>query len=113
MTWIDSFFGHDFFISYSHADASGYARALASRLGDQSFARFLDVESMPATAPIRPTLTSALRKSSFLILLISKGSLGSEWVSWGRIELEPAVRRRWAFPLFHRSTAGRGYGVGY
>jgi hypothetical protein len=69
-------------VSYACVDASEYAKDLALALRERAFARFLDVESIQPGSDIKVTLRRALKKSSFVILLVTEGAFRSEWVPW-------------------------------
>ncbi|NEQ50736.1 MAG: TIR domain-containing protein [Leptolyngbya sp. SIO3F4] len=71
-------FGYDFFISYAHSDAGGYAEALADILQQEGFECFLDRRSFVKGDNWRIAGHRALKKTQRLILLASPRALTSE-----------------------------------
>jgi hypothetical protein len=73
-------FGDDIFISYSRADATVYAEALASRLMDKGFACYLDQYAVPAGRKLPAHVVKAARGSAILVLIATAHALRSDYV---------------------------------
>jgi WD40 repeat protein len=74
-------FGNDIFISYSRSDAADYALGLASELSKQKLTCYLDQWGAPPGVEIPPEIKTALRRSSMLVLVGTKGAADSIPVS--------------------------------
>jgi WD40 repeat protein len=79
------FLGYDVFISYKQSEAERYAVALHARLSQAGLECFLDREETPAGVELSTAIRRALRRSRFLVVIITPGALGSTWV---RAEVE-------------------------
>lgn len=75
------YLGFDFFISYAHADALGYAMALENSLRALDFSCFRDAREMPLGSYVRETIKLALSRSRVLIVVATKGATTSTWVA--------------------------------
>ena len=68
-------YGYDFFISHAWSDAEGYARQLRAALGKhkpKSYECFVDKFDYDPSEPLDEGIKRSLRRSSFLILLVTK-----------------------------------------
>jgi hypothetical protein len=74
------FLGDDIFISYSRADATVYAEALASRLIDKGFACYLDQYAVPPGRKLPPHVVKAARGSKMLVFIATEHALQSDYV---------------------------------
>jgi len=72
----------DVFISYSHSD-SHFARQLVRRLRDAGVDCFLDEERIQWGDKITDTVREALGACIAVVVVISPGSLKSQWVPFG------------------------------
>lgn len=70
-------FGNDVFISYSRADASAYALALASELTKEKLTCYLDQWNAPPGVEIPATVKTALKRSSMLVLVGTREAAAS------------------------------------
>jgi WD40 repeat protein len=98
-------FGNDIFISYSRSDAAAYALALASELTKQKLTCYLDQWNAPPGVEIPAVVKTALRRSSMLVLVGTRGAASSvavgqeiaEFVKTGRpivpISFEDSIPR--------------------
>lgn len=85
-------FGDDIFISYSRADASGYALALADGLTKLGFSCFLDQWGTESREDLPEGLKAALRASGALVVIASPGAVQSRWIA-DEIELFRGLQR--------------------
>lgn len=86
---LDRISGYDFFISYAHADAPGYAEQLTQRLKDRGFRVFLDRQVYVAGDELNAATLRRVRASSKLIVVVGERALQSHWVLQ---EVETAIR---------------------
>lgn len=87
----DRIFGYDFFISYSHADAPGYAAQLHDQLNARRFNAFLDKRVYVAGDDLNAATLRRVRASSKLIIVVGPHALESRWVAQ---EVEVASRAK-------------------
>lgn len=78
--WLDRLSGFDFFISYAHADATGYAEALNAALAGRGFRSFLDRQVYVAGDELNSATLRRIEASSKLIVIVGPRALGSHWV---------------------------------
>lgn len=76
----DRVLGFDFFISYAHADAPGYAEDLDSQLRGLGFKTFLDKHEYVAGDDLNEATLRRVRASSKLVVIVGPKALGSHWV---------------------------------
>ena len=74
--------GYDFFVSYAWSDSRAYAEALelALRSSPNNFDVFLDTKEMGGGTELDATIRKALRRSSVLALVASRGATESNYV---------------------------------
>ncbi|MEE9401740.1 MAG: PQQ-binding-like beta-propeller repeat protein [Desulfobacteria bacterium] len=77
---VDWLFGHDYFISYAHADGVHYPTALSEKLQKGGFNVFLDKAIYVAGDELRRATRRRVRMSRKLIVLARPAALNSEWV---------------------------------
>lgn len=77
---VDWLFGHDYFISYAHADGAHYPTALSEQLRKAGFNIFLDKAIYVAGDELRRATRRRVRMSRKLIVLARPAALKSEWV---------------------------------
>jgi hypothetical protein len=68
------------FISHSHKDRA-FVRALVHRLEDAGIKAWLDEADLNVGEPLLDRLGAAIRQTPFLIAVLSKASLRSQWVT--------------------------------
>ena len=75
---------HDLFISYTEADASS-AKEIKRRASQKGIKAYLAKEELKYGRPWKDDIRKALRSSREMCVLVTKKSLGSEWVTteWG------------------------------
>ncbi|KKW17062.1 MAG: hypothetical protein UY58_C0012G0002 [Candidatus Magasanikbacteria bacterium GW2011_GWA2_50_22] len=73
-------FGYDFFISYRHNSAGGYAANLAQSLEERGYAVFIDRRETPAGSDLPLAIRWALWRAKILIPLLSHDAPNSEWM---------------------------------
>jgi len=73
-------FGFDVFISYKRQEVSRYAASLERQLRGRDIHCFLDDHDLPAGSPLADTVRTALRRSRALVIVVSPGSLRSQYV---------------------------------
>lgn len=78
---LDLFFGYDFFISYAHADGSGYPEALREQLQAQGFKVFLDRHEYTAGEALQSATRRRIGMSRKLIVVVRPAALASTWVA--------------------------------
>jgi len=71
----------DVFISYSSQDREK-ARLLSTKLAEAEVAHFLDEKEMKPGEEIPSVLEEEIRKRGYYLLLLSKHSAGSQWVTY-------------------------------
>jgi len=76
----DRVLGYDFFISYAHADAPGYAERLYDLLRAKGFKSFLDKQVYVAGDDLNTVTLRRVRASSKLVLIVGPRALTSHWV---------------------------------
>lgn len=72
--------GFDFFVSYAHADAPGYAEKLDEQLRTLGFKVFLDRREYVAGDDLTVATLQRVRTSSKLIVIVGERALQSHWV---------------------------------
>jgi WD40 repeat protein len=77
---LSALFGFDFFISYRRDESSSYAEALYRELSRQKFICYLDREEIVGGVPLSATLLKALRRSRYLVPILTPGAVESEWM---------------------------------
>src|SRR5262249_7776400 len=77
---VDSVFGYDFFISYSHGDGKNYPRYLKQRLEEAGFKVFLDQADYTAGMDLRRETHRQVRKSRKIVVVGRPNALTSKWV---------------------------------
>lgn len=77
---LDRVSGFDFFVSYAHADAPGYAESLAQQLQRRGFRVFLDKQVYVAGDELNAATQRRIRASSKLVVLVGPKALDSHWV---------------------------------
>ena len=77
---LDRVSGFDFFVSYAHADAPGYADSLALQLQRRAFRVFLDKQVYVAGDELNSATLRRIRASSKLVVLVGPKALESHWV---------------------------------
>jgi hypothetical protein len=77
---LDRVSGFDFFVSYAHADAPGYAASLAQQLQRRGFRVFLDKQVYVAGDELNAATQRRIRASSKLVVLVGAKALDSHWV---------------------------------
>jgi hypothetical protein len=83
------FGGFDIFIAHSFRDASSYAQALALKLNEIDIIHCVRKPSLQRRdiIDLEKSLRTDLRKSSFLVLLLSKAALEHpKWLNWEFVE---------------------------
>lgn len=88
---VDAVFGYDYFISYAWSDGRSYAVALAQALEDEGFVCFLDSREYAKGTNWRASGRRALRKTSRLLVVATRGAIESEPV---RFEVTQFLTRR-------------------
>jgi len=78
--FLDRILGFDFFISYAHADAPGYAEQLNEHLRGKRFKPFLDKQVYVAGDDLNKETLRRVQASSKLIVIIGPRALESRWV---------------------------------
>ncbi len=82
--WVSRLFdrvlGYDFFISYAHADAPGYAESLYAQLRTKGFKSFLDKQVYVAGDDLNTVTLRRVRASSKLVVIVGPKALTSHWV---------------------------------
>ena len=76
----DRVLGYDFFISYAHADAPGYAERLCDQLRAKGFKSFLDKQVYVAGDDLNTATLRRVRASSKLVVVVGPKALTSHWV---------------------------------
>lgn len=72
----------DAFVSYARRDGGTQARELALALRDDGLEVYLDRLDMRGGIGWRPQLAEAIRRSRFLVLVLTQGALASEVAEW-------------------------------
>ena len=85
----DRVLGYDFFISYAHADAPGYAESLNTQLTALGFKAFLDKHEYVAGDDLNEATLRRVRASSKLLVIVGPKALNSHWVLQ---EVEAAIQ---------------------
>ncbi|MGB5563293.1 MAG: toll/interleukin-1 receptor domain-containing protein [Sedimenticolaceae bacterium] len=85
----DRVLGYDFFISYAHADAPGYAEQLDNQLVGLGFKAFLDKHQYVAGDDLNEATLRRVRASSKLVVIVGPNALNSHWVLQ---EVEAAIQ---------------------
>jgi hypothetical protein len=85
----DRALGYDFFISYAHADAPGYAEQLDKQLSRLGFKAFLDKHEYVAGDDLNEATLRRVRASSKLVVIVGPKALNSHWVLQ---EVEAAIQ---------------------
>lgn len=78
--WLDRLTGFDFFISYAHADATGYAERLNEALAARGFRAFLDRQVYVAGDELNTATLRRIEASSKLVVIVGPRALESHWV---------------------------------
>lgn len=90
---VDRVFGYDFFIAYAWKDAKDYGLKLTEALTGRRFVCFLDRKNYGAGDDLRTVAPRTLRKSSVLILILSRAALASKSVKQ-EVEIFSQLKRK-------------------
>ncbi|CAO3408520.1 toll/interleukin-1 receptor domain-containing protein [Azospirillum largimobile] len=95
---LDLVLGYDVFVSYAWSDGRDYAKALAVALRKDGYRCFLDDSEMPSGSDLATSVSTALRRSSSLVLVATLDALKSPHVT---VEIEAfASTTRPMVPVF-------------
>ena len=87
------------FLSHSSVDKS-FVRKLTHRIEKEGFRVWLDEKKLIAGDPLGKTISEALDRASVVLVVVSKASVKSRWLSF---ELNKATERM--VKQYHGSTA--------
>ena len=77
---LHGYFGYDFFISYAWSDSRELAVRLSGQLKSKKYDVFLDDVEMAGGIPLSRSIRKALRRTTVLIVIVSRDAIDSEFV---------------------------------